>query len=90
MSGVRGSMGDGHAGHPSSEQGFRSSCWESRRNATVSGLIDQPMVTAFVSQCPVTYFGYFFLSPTAQKLRHSGGDSKGDSSFRVLHSPEDV
>lgn len=34
----------------------------------ISGLIDQPMVAAFVSQCPVTYFGYFFLSSTAQKL----------------------
>lgn len=33
----------------------------------VSRLIDQPTVAAFVLQCPVTYFGYFFLSPTAQK-----------------------
>lgn len=26
--------GDGHAGHPGSQQGFHSSCWESHRNAT--------------------------------------------------------
>jgi len=51
----------------------------------IGGLIHQAMVEAFASRCPATYFGYFFLSPPAQKPSETW--RRGQQRSLLIHSP---